>query len=161
MTSSSGKLNVIIPALQEGAYSFDIYTFDKAGNSSIPKTVIGNVYGDNYSNTLRERGIQYTNVIRGVGTIQWLASSTGVISTEVAYVDSNGVNMLIYTPANVNVTMLPAFKEGRNVTYRTLFLPEPGAIDTFFTPAITRTVVQIPVLLDRTLFANVKVHRVG
>ena len=157
VTTSSGKLNVIIPALEEGAYSFDIYTFDKAGNSSIPKTVIGNVYGDNYSNTLRERGIQYTNVIRGVGTIQWLASSAGVISTEVAYVDSNGVSKLIYTPANVNVTTLAAFKEGRNVTYRTLFLPEPGAIDTFFTPAIIRTVVQIPVLLDRTLFANVKV----
>src|SRR5688500_8741707 len=70
VTSSNGKLNVIIPALEEGAYSFDIYTFDKAGNSSIPKTVIGNVYGDNYSNTLRERGIQYTNVIKGVGSIQ-------------------------------------------------------------------------------------------
>lgn len=156
VTSTNGRMDVIIPDLAEGGYSFDIYTYDKSGNISIPQTVIGNVYGGNYNSTLRVRTIKGSNVKRGVGLINWFTSPSGAISDEIKYTDNTGVDRVVYAPASEGVASLPNFESGLTITYRTLFLPEPHAIDTFYTESVSREVIRVPALLDRTKFANVK-----
>lgn len=153
---ASRNLDVIIPDLAEGTYSFDLFTFDKSGNQSVGTTVIGNVYGEGYSNTLRERAIEGTNIAKGVGSVTWLTSPAGSIATEIKYTDNTGAAKTVYTPARESLSSLPRFKSGNSISYRTLFLPEPNAIDTFYTSALTRKIIQVPALLDRTKFANVK-----
>jgi hypothetical protein len=154
--AANRNLNVIIPDLAEGTYSFDVITYDNSGNVSVGTTLIGNVYGEGYSNTLRVRAVQGANVIKEMGSVSWLTAPAGALATEIKYTDIAEVAKVIYAPFNQSLTVLPNFKEGRAITYRTQFLPEPNAIDTFYTAALTRTIVQVPVRLDRTLFANVK-----
>lgn len=154
--STDGRLDVLVPDLAEGAYSFDIFTFDKSGNTSVPQTVTGNVYGESFQGTLRVRNIEGSNISKGVGAVDWFSSPAGAISTQVKYTDNAGVEQVVYAPASENITSLPKFKSGRSITYRTLFLPEANAIDTFYTEPASLVISQVPALLDKSLFANVK-----
>lgn len=154
--STNGSLSVVVQELAEGAYSFDIFTFDKSGNTSVPQTVTGNVYGESYQGTLRVRTIEGSNISKGVGAVDWFSSPAGAISTEIRYTDNAGVAQVVYAPAGENITSLPKFKSGRSITYRTLFLPEATSIDTFFTEPASLVITQVPALLNKALFANVK-----
>lgn len=157
VTSNDGSLDVIVPNLPGGAYSFDIYTFDKFGNISVPHIVIGNVYGENYNKTLRARIIENTNIKKDTALIGWFTSSAGAISTEVKYTDNEDVDHIVYVPSSESLTHLPNFVSGRSITYRTLFLPVPTAIDTFYTEPVNREINQLPMLVDKSKFANVKI----
>lgn len=156
VASTNGTLTVIVPDLVEGAYSFDIYTIDKSGNISVPSIVTGNVYGENFANTLRVRTIEGTNINKGVASVDWFTSPLGSVSTEIKYTDNTGLPRTVYAPFNENITSLPKFKSGRSIIYRSLFLPEQNAIDTFYTSAATRQIIQVPSLLNKAKFANVK-----
>lgn len=156
VTSTDGRLNVTIPNLAEGAYSFDIYTYDKSGNISVPQTVIGNVYGENYQSTLHVRSIESTNIKKGTGSIDWYSSPPGSFSTEIKYTGKTGTERVVYAPANEDITSLPDFQSGESIAYRTMFRPEPMAIDTFYTETETREIIEVPALVDKSLFANVK-----
>ena len=52
--SQSNQLYKIIE-LPENSYSFEIMTYDKLGNSSIPVTATGSSYGDSYKSSLSNR----------------------------------------------------------------------------------------------------------
>ena len=49
-TGGVDSITISIDDLQERSYSFDIYTYDNRGNRSIPRSIVGNVYGDFYAN---------------------------------------------------------------------------------------------------------------
>jgi hypothetical protein len=156
--STDGRLDVIIPDLAEGVYSFDIYTFDKLGNISVPHTVIGKAYGESYNNTLRLREIEISNIDKNdIASVDWFTSPSGAISTEVKYVDNMEADQTVYVPSDEGITYLPDYVEGRLITYRTLFLPEENAIDTFYSETSTRKIIKVPMLVDKSLFANVKI----
>lgn len=147
---------VMLPDMAEGEYTFSLVTFDQQGRSSVKLDTSGSVYGDNYQSTLKVRAVKATNISKGVASIDWYGAAEGSIATEVKYTDNTGVERLVYVPAGEEVTLLPKFKSGRDITYRTLFLPDVHAIDTFSTEFATKTITQVPALLDKSLFANVK-----
>lgn len=155
--ATNRNLDVIVPNLIEGTYSFDLITFDASGNQSVTTTVIGNVYGDSYANTLRGRTATATNIAKGTATVNWSVSPPGAIATEVKYVDNAGAAKVVYAPFNTNTISLAKYKSGNSFTFRTLFLPEPKAIDTFYTAPVSQQIVQLPALVDKSKFANVKI----
>src|SRR3546814_20286637 len=48
------------------------------------------------------------------------------------YKDVNGVSRNLLVPVTETVTELPSYEEESQLQYRSFFLPEPDAVDTFF-----------------------------
>lgn len=137
-TSGVDTANLIIPNLSEGTQSFEIRTYDAAGNSSVPVFVTANVYGANYQSSLVNRGVADASLQNdGSARISWadVSGDAGVINMEVNYTDTAGMvhDTIFPSVAAGFVTNLPAIKLGSTFSYKTAFLPNPTAIDTFYT----------------------------
>ena len=128
-------LSVLLEGLMENVYSFEVRTYDSEGNRSIPVSAIGTVYGDRYQSSLINRPV-ITNNISGTNmTINYGAMdlSTGVIGTEVEYTTINDVTENIFVPIGSTSFIIDNFKGATDYFYRTLYLPNPTCIDTFYT----------------------------
>jgi len=94
----SGKVDTFkatINNLAEGVLSFEIRTYDKDGNISVPVTATGNVYGDIYQSSLTTRGITKAEVQPdNSALINWadVNADGGVIGMQVKFTDNSGIN---------------------------------------------------------------------
>jgi len=136
----SGKVDTFkatINNLAEGVLSFEIRTYDKDGNISVPVTATGNVYGDVYQSSLTTRGITKAEVQPdNSALINWadVNADGGVVGMQVKFTDNSGINhdTLLQSTATGLSSTLPDFKSGTSLNYRTAFLPTKTAIDTFY-----------------------------
>lgn len=120
--------------LPEGMYIFEIYTFDDEGNRSVKTEIIGRVYGDFYQSTLLSRPIYDATVVNDSLRISWGGiSDTAIQGTEVMYTDKFNKTQRYFVGKDILVSQLPDFPRG-NIQYRTIYLPSPFALDTFYTP---------------------------
>lgn len=136
---------IIIPNLEEGTQSFEIRTYDKLGNSSVPVYVTGNVYGDAYQSSIINRGVVDASLQNdGSALITWadVSPDAGVLSMYIQYKDAanNLHDTIINSIAIGQATSLPNIKVGSSFSYRTAFLPAPNAVDTFYTLSQTHSV---------------------
>lgn len=136
---------VIIPGLEEGTQSFEITTYDKLGNRSVPVSATGNVYGDLYQSSLVNRGVEDASMQDdGSALINWadVNSDAGVLNMEIKYTDSNGTvhDTLVASIASGQSTTLPKYKLGSPFSYKTAYIPMPTAIDTFYADFQTHSV---------------------
>jgi uncharacterized protein DUF4998/uncharacterized protein DUF5013 len=142
-------MRVIINNLQEGNYDFEIYNYDKNGNSSVKVEVSGSVYGDLYTSSLLARPVVNAELINSIAEIGWgdTDSTTGVIGMQLKYTDinTNPHDTIIKAIYKDQVTELPDLMPGSPVQYRTMYKPVAQAIDTFYT-----TYENIPVKADVT-----------
>lgn len=133
---SVDTMRVMLENLPEGNYSFDIYTFDKDNNRSVEANITGKVYGDEYIKSLLTRLVDNTAFVNDTLHIQWgdPADNTS-IGTEVVYEDYNGNEVHRMVSADADTTMITDYDNSlsRYFKYRTLFLPDSTAIDTFYT----------------------------
>ena len=134
-------VEVMVDNLAEGAYTFDLYTFDVKGHKSVKVTGSGNVYGDTYQAAIRNRTFKDALITDNVAAINWI-SETQLAYTKLTYTDKFNVTRLITVPPNQNQTLIPNFKPRSGFTYSTQYIPEPLAIDTFYTGVtVTKNVV--------------------
>ncbi|WP_169306847.1 DUF4998 domain-containing protein [Pedobacter polaris] len=135
-TDKVDTLKLFINNITEGVQNFVIYTYDAAGNKSIPVFRTGRVYGDRYQSTLSNRGINsaFTNE-SGVSTIEWggMDRVSGVFATEMIYFDNSNIEKTVRIPIDVINYTIPNFKEKGTIKFRTLFLPDTLSVDTFYT----------------------------
>ena len=139
VVSSAGAdtVKVLIPNLNEYVYSFTIYSYDAAGNRSVPLTVNNaKVYGALYKGGLLNRAYNATTpyVVNADGSVQlnFNAPDTINITTSIKY--TNRAGNIVETqlaPGNNSVT-LPDYKPGTLVQYRSSYIPVWNAIDTFY-----------------------------
>ena len=137
----SGKVDTFkatINNLAEGVLSFEIRTYDKDGNISVPVIATGNVYGDIYRSSLVTRGITKAEIqADSSALINWadVNADAGVVGMQVKFADNSGTNhdTLLQSTATGLSSSLPNFKSGTSLNYRTAFLPAKTAIDTFYT----------------------------
>ncbi|NLU90355.1 DUF4998 domain-containing protein [Chitinophaga sp. Ak27] len=128
---------VFIPGLPEGLMNFEIRTYDSLGNVSIPVNTAANVYGELYASALINRGITNTAIQNdGSALINWVDvnADAGIVNVQIRYTDNAGAPHDTIIPAvQTNFsTVLPNFKPGNGISYRTAYLPNPTAIDTFY-----------------------------
>jgi hypothetical protein len=136
-TTSIDTMRVFINNLPEGNYDFEIYNYDKDGNTSVKAVASGTVYGDVYNAALLARAVENAELLNNTGEITWgdADSSTGVIGMQLKYADINNVthDTVIKAIYKGQVTQLPHLMPGAPVQYRTLYKPVALAIDTFYT----------------------------
>ena len=119
--------------LTEGTYLFDIYTFDKHNHRSIKATKLGNVYGAKYQASLLTRAIQQVVRTNNTVVIDWYNAGEGFNGVELSYTNVSGVQKSIVVSPTAMQTTITDFKAGNTFSYRTIYLPEPNAIDQFYT----------------------------
>ncbi|MBS0027317.1 DUF4998 domain-containing protein [Chitinophaga sp. 22321] len=136
-TAGVDTAKVIIPGLPEGLMNFEIRTYDAAGHVSIPVNTAANVFGQLYESALINRAIANAEMqLDGSALISWadVNEDAGVINMRIKYEDNTGKmhDTLIISGNTAFSTSLPAFKTGSAVSYRTAYLPNPTAFDTFY-----------------------------
>jgi hypothetical protein len=151
----------LIGNLQEYNYTFFINSYDNAGNKSIT-TELDNVriYGSIYQNYLHNRPANQDTpfVISSNNsdvTINFRRPDSVNITTVIKYTDNTGAQQTQISPDSSSI-LLPNFKFGTSVLYRSSYIPVRSAIDTFLTsgydtfPSIFR-IVQC----DKSLFREI------
>lgn len=141
------KISGVITDLDEGIYTFNVYTYDKDKNRSIKSEVICSVYGEVYAGSISNRPLKSAiyNTTTGNVTLEWYGVSEQAVIVNVTYTDKAGnsktlVDVPTIDPLNPAkpakfkaTTTLPDFKAGSSLEYKTGYKPTASAIDTFFT----------------------------
>jgi hypothetical protein len=129
----------------EGFQNFVIYTYDAAGNRSIPVNTSGRTYGSRYQAGLTNRDITdaKTDETTGITTVNWLGMDrlTGVFATDITYTKLNNQSATVRIPIDSSRIALKDFKYGSTINYKTLFLPDTISVDTFYSAVSTRQIV--------------------
>lgn len=133
-TANADTVYAKINNLNEGVYSFLIFTFDNKGNASVPVTTVGKVYGANYESGLLNRTIENTVITAGNLVITWgtVSPTSGINSVELSFIDVNNILQNLKIPASVKTSTLLKYKKGTAVTYRTVYKPDLLSIDLFY-----------------------------
>lgn len=136
-TSGVDTAKVIIPDLPEGAMSFEIRTYDAKGHISVPVDSVANVYGALYQSSCINRAILNTGMqADGSAAINWadINANSGMINMQIKYSDNDNKahDTLITSVPKALTTLLPNFKRGTAINYRTLYRPNATAIDIFY-----------------------------
>lgn len=118
--------------MPEGTYAFEIYTYDNQGHSSIKTDAIGIVYGQNYINSLFNRPLKSMTYAVSKATLKWYGPSAQTVGQQINYTDSFNVARSVFVPKADTMTVLTNFKKAATFQYRTLYLPDDNAIDTFY-----------------------------
>jgi len=165
-TDASGRLSLWIPNLSEYTYSFTIYSVDGKGNRSIPLEINNvKVYGDIYENNLLNRAYDvdhpydYDYDLHKV-TLRFLPTDTidGFnISTLIRYeTTANKIVEKTLAPDQNDIT-LSDYKHGTEIAYRSTYVPERNALDTFAVKDFASYATVYALLeCDKRLFAEVK-----
>lgn len=137
--------------LAEGSYTFEVYTYDQNGNASVRKDTSGIVFGETYIESLQNRLVSSAFLIAGQPKIEWLeVTKPEVVGGEVHFIGGDGKGQVLRVPVDEMVTRIADRPQGDSVRYRTLFLPVPNAIDTFYSAYQTIHLEEpVPELLDK------------
>lgn len=119
--------------MSEGSYSFDVITYDNKGHSSVKVNVQSNVYGENYNSSIVNRKVKTAVYKNSAAVIDWYNGVTDAIAVEVSYTDNQGAVQKVLVSTAEKQTTLPNYKNASEISFRTLFLPEVSALDTFYT----------------------------
>ncbi|MEQ6121851.1 DUF4998 domain-containing protein [Reichenbachiella sp. MALMAid0571] len=123
--------------LPEGAVTFELVTNSDKNARSILYEKVGNVYGSAYQTTLSNRRlVGATQSESNTVDLSWSAlTSDQEVALELSYTDvnQNVVSKLFTYETDTFQYSLNNVDFSQPVTYRTAFVPELGAIDTFFT----------------------------
>jgi hypothetical protein len=144
-SAGADVISVLIDNLPEDVYSFEVYTYDDKGHSSVKSEVTGVSYGDIYESSIFNRSINtisYSSDKKNV-IIKWYGIAQQAVVVEVRYTDASGSQIVknfkaLFNAAGAplgfsNQDILSNYKYGSTFSYRTGFLPTATAIDTFYT----------------------------
>lgn len=136
--AADDNFSFLLPDLVEGSHTLTMVTYDNFENQSMRASVSGNVYGDVYAATLRPRVISDV-IFNDAGNVEviWSGANTGTVGTILKYLDVDGVQQEVFESVR-DTTEIPGFKRNEELTYQTVFLPEPTAIDTFYSADAVR-----------------------
>lgn len=140
-TENVDTVRVMLEDMREGTHHFTIRMYDKNGNSSIPTNVSGPVYGPQYEQTLLDR--TYRGMIRSGRAdleVDWTPADESMVKIEAKYTNREGKEVTHWIPGLVNTYVFPSFPENGTFSYRTYFLPDTLALDTFHTDFLPVTV---------------------
>lgn len=156
-TDGIDTLGVLIGNLEERIYNFEIYTYDDMGHTSVPTLGVGEVFGDDYTNSLLPRLMTSALFSDESDTLEivWGAVDPTSIGVKINYTDTLGNPREIFVPTEQtgpDSTQIADYDHDAEglFRFRSLYLPHPLSIDTFQTEEQSVKVSGPPAPYDRT-----------
>lgn len=142
ITQDVDTIHYLIEELEENTYTFIIKTYDAEGNVSIPVELSGNSYGSVYQSKLSNRRISSESAKNNVWTINWDRGdeANGAVFSEIIFKNNENEDQTVIIPIDENTTVINDILPGSEYKYRTIYLPEVNAIDTFYTDYTIKTI---------------------
>ncbi|MDR1183020.1 MAG: discoidin domain-containing protein [Bacteroidales bacterium] len=136
VTPSTGldTVEIEIPDMEEKSYTFTVWTSDAHGNHSLPVTGFANSYGDLFQSSLVNQPVWKVALTEEGGEITWSSIVDHLAGVQIRYTDKNDEKQAVSVtnPASGSMALCPNVKTSSVFTYRSLFLPEENAVDTFY-----------------------------
>lgn len=147
-TLTDDTVSQVIENLPENTYNFEVYTYDKFGNPSVPSYVTGKTYGSRYEATLRPRGVASSrclNVSKDVElTLRDTIPANYSRGMELTYYKTTGEKVVDVIPnavpndkgamETVTTYLMADFDYSKPIRYRSLYAPEENSLDVFSSP---------------------------
>ena len=131
-TEGVDTVRIMFDNMNEAVHQFDIFLYDKLGNASIRSSINGRVYGLKYEASLLNRTFE-REIRDGDNLImEWVEAGEDVAAVEVEYLDNSNKMVRKQIPGKTIIDTLQNFPLGGSLMYRTKYLPEPLAIDAFY-----------------------------
>lgn len=141
-TSSVDSFDVVIGGptglknIAEGNYTMKVHTYDNKGHRSVPFEKIIRVYGSRYQSTLTSRVLTsrlFTASTRSLSLFLGSPINSEDIGVKVSFTTTANtqVDSVILNAGYVNPLRLANVDPSKEVSYRTMYIPSPLAIDTF------------------------------
>ena len=149
-SQKGSPIDVIINGMEEKQHTLELVTYDsQMQHPSVPLKVQATVYNERFQSSLVGRSVKYTT-FNSTDEIQilWQGQVQNGIGTEVIYNDANGVENKAFVPISDQSTTIKNYKDG--LRYRTVFLPDSIAIDSFYTDL--KVIDRIDKQIDKSLF---------
>ena len=131
--------------LKHGSYTLELISKNEDMFRSVPVVTSVNVYGESFAQTLVPKIIKDIKNVSGTVTITWGgAISEKEVGVALEYVNALQHDTTVFrTTAELKTaTVLSDIDLTQGLAYKTLYLPEPTAVDTF----VVDGVIEIPVL---------------
>ena len=145
--STSGNLNktehvdtviVKISNLEEKTQEFEIFHYDKNGNSSVRSSVLGKVYGPRYINSLVNRTFKTPKRLTNNRVeLNWTSPELNLLFSDITYSDINDNQVEYRVDRKVGLDTLINFPVGGVFDIKSAFKPDSLALDTFYTKKST------------------------
>lgn len=148
----------IIDPIDEGRHTFEFITFDNLENNSVKKDTVGVVYGDIYKGSLKSRETQSAimDLESGQMKLKWSRVPDGnPVESELFYINMEGKTMRLKVPLDEFETYIVGRPRDDSIRFRTVYMPEDEAIDTFYTQLRSVKLTPPPKLLDKSKFKPV------
>lgn len=134
-STDRNETKIIIEDIKEGKYNFDL---DLTGTNRETSKISfsSRVYGSDYASSLQDRtygNIQKIDEGNGLEFVWEKVDYEGFIGTEIRYTDKSGKTINRVISSDKLLDTLEDTGESQFFEYRSLYLPEPEAIDTFYT----------------------------
>lgn len=131
--SDYDSIQVILDNMPEQSYTFNVQLVDNFNHRSLIVTDFGTSYGDNYQSSLMDRRIRSVSLTDKGASITWYSAAEDLFANEVRYVRNDGTTSIVRMSADEFTTFCPDAQSGAEFEFRSLFIPEEEAIDTFYT----------------------------
>jgi len=151
-----GVFSITLDDVTEGEYLFNIVSYDRFNNKSLPYEFTVITYGDIFQSTLLNRRIESIGFESGMAKIFWRAPMEGVKESLFRYTTNNDGTGEIIIPASEYETLIPDFKSGGEYSFTTFYLPQSNAIDAFESAETTGFFPAYEFKPDKSLFRNAK-----
>ncbi|MDR3246887.1 MAG: discoidin domain-containing protein [Prevotellaceae bacterium] len=134
VTPSSGldSVEAILSLPVEKSYTFSVRHTDTYGHHSLSVSGFSTSYGEVYRSALRNRIVREIAITGSNANISWFTAEENLVRSEVHYVDVNDDPIIVRVSPDELSTVCPSPKTSTTFEYRSLFLPETSAIDTFY-----------------------------
>src|SRR5699024_6879507 len=156
-TDEVDTVRVMVEDLEEGVHYFEIFMYGKDGTSSVQATAIGHAYGSIYQGALLPRIIRDAQWAPGSAIgLDLTRASEDAVYTEVVYTDktTGNTSALKIEPGAESDTIrnVKAVNNEAEIKYRTVFLPDSTAIDTFYSEYTSMNIIKTGLEMDKSKF---------
>lgn len=140
INQQKGIFNIMIENLPEREYLFQILSFDKYGNSSLPVEASSRTYGANYQKTLPKRNLNgITKGPNGQVTLRWAVAAEDAEFTVLTYIDNVQKEHTVKIPASESTFTVEDYLPSSEFIYYTVYRPAKNSPDTFNTEEVSNT----------------------
>lgn len=136
-TKGIDTIRYVIDGLDERTYEFEVVNVDHDGNLSMVTRKSGVAYGELYETSLLNRAYEAVDLRPGKAVVRWndVDSADGIHSIQLQYTNTYGSlrDTIVKSVSEFMQTELPDISPNTELRFRTRYLPDSLAIDTFLT----------------------------